>query len=313
MSQATDWGVPPAPPVTPTAYSVRLNESLDAVLSSHRGAAAPEYVTQGTVWVDDSGSPVLALKMRDEAANDVVIGEFESGAFLPSLARLAEIRNAIIPVGIGPIPWLLPTDPTDYGFEYCYGQAITAGSYPILNQALIDAGYPYGGSGANPLAPDMRGRVPIGKDDMGGVGAGRVTTAGGGVDGTTLGASGGAQNRTVATANMPAHTHGAGSFAADSHSHGNGTFAISETIANGTNVARNLSFSTTTRDNSGGVTIVDDLNFTENNLSLNNGDVTGTSSSASAGVSGTSGSAGSGTALQTLPPTLVCYYVMKAH
>jgi hypothetical protein len=38
---------------------------------------------------------------------------------------------------------------------------------------------------------------------MGGVASGRLTAAGGGVDGTTIGASGGAQNVTLSVANLP--------------------------------------------------------------------------------------------------------------
>lgn len=55
--------------------------------------------------------------------------------------------------------------------------------------------------------PDLRGRVPVGKDDMGGTAASRITTAGSGVDGATLGASGGAETHTLTTAQMPAHQH----------------------------------------------------------------------------------------------------------
>lgn len=55
--------------------------------------------------------------------------------------------------------------------------------------------------------PDLRGRVSIGKDNMGGTAANRVTTAGSSVDGVTLGASGGAQNVTLDATQIPAHTH----------------------------------------------------------------------------------------------------------
>lgn len=41
---------------------------------------------------------------------------------------------------------------------------------------------------------------------MGGTAAGRMTTAGSGIDGVTLGASGGAQNATISQANLPAVT-----------------------------------------------------------------------------------------------------------
>ena len=55
--------------------------------------------------------------------------------------------------------------------------------------------------------PDLRGVGTIGKDNMGGSAANRVTTAGSGIDGVTLGANGGAQNVTLTSAEMPVHTH----------------------------------------------------------------------------------------------------------
>lgn len=55
---------------------------------------------------------------------------------------------------------------------------------------------------------DLRGRIPVGKDNMGGSAANRMTTGGSGVDGTTLGANGGAQTHQLTVAQMPSHAHG---------------------------------------------------------------------------------------------------------
>lgn len=60
--------------------------------------------------------------------------------------------------------------------------------------------------------PDARGRAIFGQDDMGGSAASRLTSAGSGVDGATLGVTGGSQllhghTHTGTTASGGAHTH----------------------------------------------------------------------------------------------------------
>lgn len=57
--------------------------------------------------------------------------------------------------------------------------------------------------------PDKRGRVTVGKDDMGGSAASRMTSGGAGLDGTVLAKAGGSQTHVLDATEMPAHDHGA--------------------------------------------------------------------------------------------------------
>lgn len=55
--------------------------------------------------------------------------------------------------------------------------------------------------------PDLRGYTTVGRDNMGGSSANRITTGGSGLDGTKMLAVGGAQTHTLTEAQMPAHNH----------------------------------------------------------------------------------------------------------
>lgn len=54
MAQASTWGVPLAAdaPVSPATMAVRMDDCVDALLSSHSGASRPSYATEGTLWYD---------------------------------------------------------------------------------------------------------------------------------------------------------------------------------------------------------------------------------------------------------------------
>jgi microcystin-dependent protein len=108
-----------------------------------------------------------------------------------------------VPVG-GLIDFIGTTSPNS-NFILPYGQAISRVTYANLF-SLISTTFGAGDGSTTFNVPDLRGRMLVGKDDMGGSAAGRVTTAGGGLDGATLGATGGAQNTTLITANLPAYT-----------------------------------------------------------------------------------------------------------
>lgn len=124
--------------------------------------------------------------------------------------------NGAIPCPVGTIiDWPGVSAPT--GWLLLYGQVVAQATYPGL-YAIISTTYNTGGEGAgNFRLPDCRGRIGVGKDDMGGSAANRITNAVSGITGTTLGANGGEQGHTLVTGEIPAHNH----TATDSgHTHG---------------------------------------------------------------------------------------------
>lgn len=108
------------------------------------------------------------------------------------------------------------------GWLLCYGQAVSRTTYAALFAALGTA-YGAGDGSTTFLLPDLRGRVPGGKDDMGGAAASRLTTAGSGVNGATLGATGGAETHTLTTAQLAAHNHTGVTVSAGAHTHPGGS------------------------------------------------------------------------------------------
>lgn len=120
-------------------------------------------------------------------------------------ATAAQLKTYINPMPIGAlVPYAGASAPS--GFLLCAGQAVSRTTYADLFD-IIGTTYGSGDGSTTFNVPDLRGRGAVGKDDMGGSAASRVTTAGSGVDGATLGAVGGAQNHTLTTAQMPSHTH----------------------------------------------------------------------------------------------------------
>ena len=102
----------------------------------------------------------------------------------------------------------------------CDGSAVSRTTYSVLF-ALVSTSFGTGDGSTTFNVPDLRGRVAIGLDNLGGSSADRITDAnaddlnntGGGSESTTstgsVGTSGGTA---ITTAQMPAHTHTMGPF-----------------------------------------------------------------------------------------------------
>jgi microcystin-dependent protein len=147
-----------------------------------------------------------------------------------SNARNLAAAGASAPGGLAPTGVVLPfagsTAPT--GWSLCFGQAVSRTTFAALF-AVLSTTYGVGNGSTTFNVPDLRGRIPGGKDDMGGTAASRLTTGGSGVNGATLGASGGAQTHTLVESQMPAHSH---QYVGGSNAAGSGTAGAAGQSAN---------------------------------------------------------------------------------
>lgn len=157
-----------------------------------------------TVHVSGNDTTARALAQKLVAGGGIVLTEINDGSD-EALEIALEGPALNIPVGainayagsIAPAGWLL-----------CDGTAISRISYASLF-AAIGTAYGAGDGRTSFNLPDLRGRVAAGKDDMGGVAAGRLTAgSAAGLDGSTLGAAGGNQQHQLTIAEMPSHRHG---------------------------------------------------------------------------------------------------------
>jgi microcystin-dependent protein len=233
------------------------------------------------IGADNWGWAASGVKVADFASSGLTItGDLTVSGTISGTSATSD-------VAIGSVfPYAGSAAPS--GYLLMYGQCVDRTTYADLFSAIGTA-YDNGCSGTQFGIPDMRGRTIAGQDDMGGVSANRLTDLTNGVNGDTLGDTGGLESFTLATANLPSHSHTAG------------TLAVATTITNGTNVIR----STT-----GFVEV--DTGGNDSALGLDTtGEANSTISLASGTVSGTSATAGSGTAMGSIPPTIILNYIIR--
>lgn len=165
--------------------------------------------------------------------------------------NILQYENGALPCPVGTVnDFAGSTAPS--GWLLCYGQAILIASYPELYN-VIGTSFNTGGELVTQFrVPDCRGRANVGKDNMGGSAAGRMTSAASGVDGTALGASGGAQTVTLDTTMIPAHSHGVTD---PGHTHSYVTTTLSGTIFGPGSVSYPTAVGGTTGSATTGITI----------------------------------------------------------
>lgn len=153
------------------------------VLINFKAFASDELINQ----FNDLSVPILNEELRKSAATSVV---------------MQESIDAISSVVVGSMMlWPTNTAPEDY--LLCYGQAVSRIDYSDLF-AIIGTQYGVGDGTTTFNIPDMRGRFALGKDNMGGSSANRVTDT----DADNLGGADGQETHTLTVGEMPSHTHG---------------------------------------------------------------------------------------------------------
>lgn len=133
-------------------------------------------------------------------SSSVHVGWGISGTNIPSGATILSVTNATTVV---------------------ISAAATGTATGTANIAISAYGFTGDGNTTTFNIPDLRGRSIIGKDNMGGTSANRVTMAISGINSTILGSSGGSER-------LHQHTHAntvSGTFASSGHGHGPGSFA----------------------------------------------------------------------------------------
>lgn len=174
-----------------TAFS---SATLRGQMTDETGTGLAVFATGPTLV-----SPVVGTQAPLDASTLAASTAYVDAA--DTVAVAAAVAAAAAPPGMitayagsaAPTGWLL-----------CDGASYTTAARAALFAAI---GYAYGGAGANFNVPDLRGRVPAGLDNMGGLAASRLTSTTMSPNGTTLGATGGTQTHTLSEAEMPSHTH----------------------------------------------------------------------------------------------------------
>ena len=288
-----------------TAYTVTTYQSFDTLahLDGQIVAFTPHTTNGATVTLAVDG--LTAKPLRSAPSVELPAGVLVQGT--PYIALYNNSNGEFylhgfygnpynVPIG-GGMFWFDTTAPNS-SFIFPYGQAISRTTYATLF-ARWSTQYGVGDGSSTFNVINLAGYVPAFKDDMSGSAAGRITTAGSGIDGTTLGASGGAQTVTVAQANLPVAT--LTTTITDTHFH---------YVAN--------------TDSSGTALSISSANTMQRNLStggVESYQLGGTATAANVGksstVAGGGGSitastalGGSGTALNKMPPTKIVNLVI---
>lgn len=212
--EAVDSGTP-----TPNG-STTVNGTWQGATVAEQGTATATGSTGASLLVQNQFLVKTSSGAGDE--NKIAVlnasGEFDVG-FIPSSSL------SLVPTG-ATFQWLTDTAPT--GYLLTYGQAVSRTTYADLF-AVIGTTFGVGDGSTTFNLPDLRGRYWLGKDNMGGTSANRVTAAAA----DTIGGTGGAETHTLTTAELPPHTHNS-PYSTTSVQSGSGALGVTVSSGNAT-------------------------------------------------------------------------------
>lgn len=271
---------------TSTAYTVTSYQIFDTLAHMDKMVIAftPHTTSGGTATlnVDSLG----AKPLRSAPSTELPIGALVQGT--PYVATYNNSDAAWYLQNFYANPYNVPlaggmdfwgTTVPNSSFAFPAGQAISRTTYAALF-SIMSTTYGSGDGSTTFNLPDKTGRVSAMKEAS----ATRLTSAGSGITGSTMGSAGGAESKTLITANLPAYT--------PSGTITNGAI----TFPNGTN--------TSTASGAGGSMTTGPVQTNANLTSLLNPQQ---ATSTFAGVA----QGGTSTAFGIVQPTIVCNYIIR--
>lgn len=176
----------------------QLDAALENLVAGSKALAAPTIISfansQHTHQNAAGGGQLSAAAIDSTGAanGQVLTANGVGGAAWQGFNGVPSGAIMVYGGGSAPEGWLL-----------CDGSAVSRQVYWMLFSVI---GTLFGGGdGANTFnLPDLRGRFPLGQDDMNGIPAGRVTA----VAADVVGGSGGVEAVALSIGQMPAHNHG---------------------------------------------------------------------------------------------------------
>lgn len=196
---------------------------------THPLGSAVEHVVQATDYdeankhLNDTGQAEADHATLHNATRHAAVAHTDAMLAPNSIttAKLTSaVANALNPAGS---MVMFPGSAAPAGWLLCDGGNYARTAFPDLFAALGAASSPWGlPSGTTFNVPDMRGRVPVGKD------AGQAEFAG-------LAQAGGSKSLTLSQAQMPVHTHTQDAHAHSNAAHGHGVTDPAHSHNAGTN------------------------------------------------------------------------------